>query len=103
MGAETVAKASAIFMLATLFCLGVSWILLITQKATLSEAIFEAVSAFSTCGFTLGLTSRLDLFGQIVVACTMFCGRLGVLTVVVAMTLSSPSLVRYPEEKILIG
>jgi trk system potassium uptake protein TrkH len=100
---ETVTKASVIFVLALLFCGGVSWLLLVTQEATLSEAIFETVSAFSTCGFTLGLTTRLDLFGQVLLAGTMFCGRLGVLTVVVAMTRSSPSLVKYPEEKILIG
>ncbi|MBT9586537.1 potassium transporter [bacterium] len=100
---ETVTKASAIFVLALVFCGVVSWLLLITQPATLPEAIFETVSAFSTCGFTLGLTTRLDLFGQFLVAATMFCGRLGVLTVVVAMTRTSTSLVRYPEEKILIG
>lgn len=100
---ETVAKASTIFVLALVFCCAVSWLLLITQPATLPEAMFETVSAFSTCGFTLGLTGRLDSFGQFLVAATMFCGRLGVLTVVVAMTQSRPSLVRYPEEKILIG
>ena len=103
MAPETVAKASTIFVLALVFCCAVSWLLLITQPATLPEAMFETVSAFSTCGFTLGLTGRLDSFGQFLVAATMFCGRLGVLTVVVAMTQSRPSLVRYPEEKILIG
>ena len=100
---ETVAKAGTILVLALVLCGTVSWLLLVTQQATLSQAIFETVSAFSTCGFTLGLTPQLNLFGQILLATTMFCGRLGVLTVVVAMAQSRPSLIRYPEEKILIG
>lgn len=100
---ETINKACAIVVLASLFCGLVAWLLLITQPATLAEAIFETISAFATCGFTLGLTGRLDLFGQLLIAFTMFCGRLGVLTVVVAMTRHSVSLVKYPEEKILIG
>jgi len=100
---ETVTKACAILSLALVFCTSVTWLLLLTQKATLTEAAFETVSAFATCGFTLGLTSRLDLLGQIIIALTMFCGRLGVLTVVVALTRDQRSLVTYPEEKILIG
>ncbi|MEW6279490.1 MAG: potassium transporter TrkG [Candidatus Eremiobacterota bacterium] len=100
---ETVIKAAAILTLAVSFVAGVSWLLLLTQEATVHEAVFETVSAFATCGFTLGLTPRLDAFGQFLIALTMFCGRLGVLTVVAALTDPSPSLVSYPEEKVLIG
>ena len=48
----------SLFVLAT-----ITWLLLLTQQATLTEAMFETVSAFATCGFTLGLTPRLDLVG----------------------------------------
>lgn len=101
---ETVLKAAAILTI-SLFVVGVvTWLLLLTQPTTLSEALFETVSAFATCGFTLGLTPQLDLFGQLLIALTMFWGRLGALTIVVALAQRdvSPQVV-YPEEQILIG
>lgn len=101
--AEFVQKAAAVLVLSGVFCMTIAWLLLVTQQASLDEALFETTSAFSTCGFTLGLTSRLDGFGQGLIALAMFCGRLGVLTVVVALTRVRPSLVQYPEEKILMG
>jgi trk system potassium uptake protein len=101
---ETVSKAVAIVTAATLLVLAVTWLLLLTQPATLAEALFEAVSAFATAGFTLGLTPRLDLFGRLLIALTMFCGRLGALTVVVALARRAPAApVSYPEEQVLIG
>ncbi|GMU55806.1 MAG: potassium transporter [Candidatus Xenobia bacterium] len=99
----TIFKAAAILTLAMGFVGLISWLLLLTQQATLAEALFETVSAFATCGFTLGLTPRLDAFGQLLICLTMFCGRLGVLTVVAAFTEPARTLVTYPEEKILIG
>jgi trk system potassium uptake protein TrkH len=101
---ETVHKAIAIVVTALLLVVGVTWLLLLTQPATLAEAMFEAISAFATSGFTLGLTPRLDLFGRLLIAATMFWGRLGALTVVVALARPFPrSAIEYPEEQILIG
>jgi len=101
---ETVSKAVAILTVATLVVLLVTWLLLLTQPATLAEALFEAVSAFATAGFTLGLTPRLDLFGRVLIALTMFVGRLGAITVVIALARRAPPApVSYPEEQILIG
>jgi trk system potassium uptake protein TrkH len=99
-----VSKAVAILASSLVFVLLVTWLLLLTQSTTLVEALFEAISAFATCGFTLGLTPRLDGFGQALIAFTMFSGRLGILTLVVALTAeTTPSPIAYPEEKILIG
>lgn len=101
---ETVSKAVAILTVAALVVLLVTWLLLLTQPATLEEALFEAVSAFATAGYTLGLTPRLDLFGRLLIALTMFVGRLGAITVVVALARRAPvAPVGYPEEQILIG
>ncbi len=101
---ETVLKATAVLMVALMLCGVVTWLLLLSQPTTLPEALFEAVSAFATCGFTLGLTPKLDLFGRLLVAFTMFWGRLGALTIVVTLTQRdiSPA-VSYPEEQILVG
>lgn len=101
---DAVAKAASLLLVALGLCLMVSWLLLMTQKTNMTEAVFEAVSAFSTCGFTLGLTAKLDTFGQILIAATMLCGRLGLLTVVVAFGSShKPHPITYPEESILMA
>lgn len=101
---ETIMKAVAILSSSLAFVLLVSWLLLVTQNTTLDAALFEAISAFATCGFTLGLTPKLNGFGQFLVAFTMFAGRLGILTLVVSLTDETPpSPLAFPEEKILIG
>lgn len=101
---ETVSKAVAILTGASLIVLTTTWLLLLTQPATLAEALFEAVSAFAKAGFTLGLTPRLDLFGRVLMALTMFLGRLGAISVVVALAHRTPAApVAYPEEQVLIG
>jgi len=70
----------------------------------LAVAAYLVVSAFATCGLTLGFTSELNLFGQLLICLVMFWGRLGALTIVVALTRQPrPHPVHYPEEQILIG
>jgi len=46
---------------------------------------FETVSAFSTTGFSTGITPDLSAGGKIVLIFAMFIGRLGPLTVVLAL------------------
>jgi len=47
---------------------------------------FETVSAFGTVGFSTGITSSLSAAGQFLLVFTMFVGRLGPLTVALALT-----------------
>lgn len=49
------------------------------------EVLFEATSAFSTTGLSMGLTSELSPIGKIIVTITMFAGRLGPLTLAYAL------------------
>ena len=102
---EILFKAAAIVTGAAIMIAVVTWLLLLTQdNVTLIAALVESVSAFSTCGFTLGLTPRLDLFGQLLIAGLMFFGRVGTLTLIVAIARPTvPAAVSYPEERILIG
>lgn len=100
----TVQRAAAVLSVSLTVVLLATWLLLLTHDATLDEAAFEVVSAFATCGLTLGFTSELNLFGQLLICLVMFWGRLGALTIVVALTRQPrPHPVHYPEEQILIG
>jgi trk system potassium uptake protein TrkH len=66
--------------------------------------LFEAVSALGTVGLTTGITPTLSAPGKVVVIVLMFVGRLGPLTVAVAIARQKlgPD-VRLAEEPIMIG
>lgn len=68
----------------------------------LVKITFEAFAAFSTTGITMGVTSDLSSFGKFVLLITMFIGRVGALTVLIAFVRQSNQLLyRYPKEDIL--
>jgi len=76
------------------------------QNASFLEVMFEAISAFGTVGLSLGITTELSVIGKIVVAITMFFGRVGPLTIFLALAQrrqKNMGTLRYPEEKIIIG
>lgn len=100
---EALHKTSIVITTAFLVNFLVTWLLLLTQEATFQEALFESVSAFGTVGFSLGLTGRLDFLGQVLLMLLMFWGRLGALTIIVALAQPRvPERVGYPEESILL-
>ncbi len=103
-GSFTVRRASAVLTISLLVIITATWLLLITHPhAVLDKVIFEVVSAFATCGLSLEYTSNFDLSGQIIIALVMIWGRLGALTIVLALAQLVPnSNLQYPEEKILI-
>lgn len=104
LGMATLRRASAVLTVSLLVVVTVTWVLLITHPgASLDRVLFEVISAFATCGLSLGYTSNLSLFGQVVISLVMFWGRLGALTIILALAqLAPPRLIAYPEEQILI-
>lgn len=101
---ETIAKAVAIMTVSTLVCFFVSIVLLAEMPKEFFPVIFEVVSAFSNTGYSLGLTAQLDSFGRILIAFTMFWGRLGPLTLVVLLAQRErPTHIRYPSEQVVLG
>lgn len=101
---EMIRKASAVLTVSLFVVLTSSWLLLMTHDVDAQTAIFEVVSAFATCGLSLDFTSQLSGFGQTVIMFMMFWGRLGALTLLLALThRGAKRRVSYPEEKILIG
>ncbi len=99
-------KALTVIIIAFAIVLSSLIILTFTESATFMELLFETVSAFATVGLTLGITSTLTVPGRIVIIFLMFIGRVGLITIGVALVVrnSKPtSGVQYPEEKILVG
>jgi potassium uptake TrkH family protein len=71
---------------------------------TFAECLLEAVSAASIVGLSTGITAELPTGGQLLVAALMFMGRIGTLTLVIALALQERErLYQFPEERPLIG
>ncbi|GGA47683.1 TrkH family potassium uptake protein [Paenibacillus physcomitrellae] len=102
---DLVFRALAISMIGIGLVFTGSFLLEVTEKGLpLMNLAFEAVSAFGTVGLTLGVTPNLSEWGKIIIMLLMFVGRLGPLTIALALTHSKhDSKLKYPEEKILIG
>ncbi|WP_322820593.1 TrkH family potassium uptake protein [Chloroflexus sp.] len=100
-----VRRAAAVLSISLFVVLLASWLIVATHDATLDQVVFEVVSAFATCGLTLGFTSKLNTFGQLIIIAVMFWGRLGALTIITAIARqnTTPQPITYPEEQILIG
>ena len=87
----------------TLVALG-ALTLMVTNEVTMPDALFEAISAFATVGLSTGITPELDLAGQAVLMPLMLIGRVGPLTLFVALVLRERErLYAYPEERPLVG
>lgn len=95
----------------TLFFVGATLVITVTMILSYTEPgqsfmtlLYETVSAFATVGLTLGFTPKLSEIGKILIMIMMYLGRVGPLTVVLALTRTKTNTgVKYPEGKILIG
>lgn len=68
------------------------------------EALFEAISAFATCGLSTGLTGDLPEQGAYILSITMWLGRVGTVTMAAALaSREHKQLFRLPEERIIVG
>lgn len=103
---EQVAKSMAIVLLAILLIFSVSTGLMITEgQNNFLMVLFETVSAFGTVGLTMGLTPALTAGGKILIILTMFLGRLGTMTMVLALAEKGKSKlnINHPRGNIMVG
>lgn len=96
-------KAVAVTSLSLLAILVVALTLSFTERFSFQQIAFETVSAFGTVGFSTGITPDLTPAGKMLLSLSMFIGRLGPLTVALALAREEPRPVRYAEEKVRVG
>jgi trk system potassium uptake protein TrkH len=101
----TVWRAVTVLIVSLAVVMVATWLLLLDTKLAFSPTIFEVVSAFSTTGLSLGITPELDTPGRLILIALMFWGRLGAVTIMLALFRAEPrkTLVKYPEEVVLVG
>jgi len=108
---DVVRKALAVLFLA------LGWVFIATFLLALVEykrytgsgnfflrILFEVTSAFGTVGLSTGITQALSTPGKLIIILTMFAGRIGPLTLALAVALQHEKVAyKYPETKIMIG
>lgn len=82
----------------------VTFLIMLTHNESLMTVLFEVCSAIGTVGLSLGLTTKLNVLGQILIVVTMFLGRVGPLTLAFALAYKKKQAdYRYPSGKVMIG
>lgn len=75
-----------------------------TQNLPFERLLFEVVSAFGTVGLSIDITTKLDNFGRILVILLMFVGRIGPMTMALAIgERSRPKGYRLAEGRLAVG
>lgn len=72
---------------------------------SLEAIVFETLSAFGTVGLSYGITPDLHAVSKLLLIVSMFIGRLGPLTLAIALARRAESTpqIRYPEVKVMVG
>lgn len=109
----TVDKAVRIFVVAIVVIALATLILLYTEipagvgfnenGTPFLKILFEVVSAYSTCGLSMGLTGELSAMGQLVICTVMFIGRMGPLFLISAVAGMNQNTTWFAEEDIMVG
>ena len=99
-----VASAFTILMMGMVVVGVGATILSTTEKISLTELMFETISAFATVGLSIGIISELSVPGRLVIIVLMFIGRVGPLTLFSAFsTRTSGVRIEYPIADISVG
>ena len=95
---------SILVIFAALFMVGFLVLLGTEPSMPFEELLFETMSALATVGVSTGITPDLSTAGKLVVTFLMFVGRIGPLTLALAVGEAGERVaLRYPEGKIMVG
>jgi len=101
---QVVYRALSVVLLGSGLVFVVAFLLTVMNPARFVETLFEAVSAAGTVGASTGITTELDTPSRLLVTATMYAGRLGPLTLVLALAARARPVTSRPAvESIRIG
>jgi trk system potassium uptake protein TrkH len=111
---EIVRRAALVISVVTLWNLVGILLLALSESGhhpalRLEQLIFEQISAFATCGLsanagaTVSLSAEFTPIGKLWIIATMYLGRVGPLTLALAVLKPPRQLYAYPSERVMIG
>ncbi|MFV0452586.1 MAG: TrkH family potassium uptake protein [Propioniciclava sp.] len=101
---ETIRQALTVVLLGFAAVSVAAALVLFDTRFTLSEVLFECISAFGTVGLSLGITADLPAESLVILMTLMFLGRVGTISVAAALSLNQRHRrYRLPEERPIVG
>ena len=102
---ESVKKAVAVVVTFLTICTISTVLLMATSNISVIDAVYETVSATATVGLSRNLTATLNTFGKLIIIVTMYFGRVGPISLAVALGSKNESqnVISEPTEDISIG
>lgn len=103
--ASLVINALSIYGLMVFLSVFGATVLTMTSPLSLTDALYECVSAIATVGLSCNATSRLSLPGKLLICLYMYFGRVGVLTIALGFLhpRTTEPRYRYADTSLLIG
>jgi trk system potassium uptake protein TrkH len=109
---EVVSRSISIFVVSFVLASALAFLLLLTEvvpqphrgeQGVFLDLLFETVSAYGTVGLSTGVTAHLSMWGKAILIGAMFAGRLGPLTLAMAVGRTPRRHIRYAEEDLIVG
>ncbi len=102
---QAVSKAVAVVCVAFLIQFTAAVLLEAVSGADVLDVLYETVSATATVGLTRDFTGTLDLWGKLIIIVTMYLGRVGPVSLFIALNTrkENVNLIRNPTEQISVG
>lgn len=102
---QAVNKAVAVVFMAFTIMFTSTLLLSAVTNADALDIVYETVSATATVGLTRNLTPILNIWGKLIVIVTMYLGRVGPISLVIAFNTKKEkkNIIKNPTEKISIG
>lgn len=103
--ADVVKKSNAVVVINLSLAFVASCAVMALQPdISMTDVVFEVLSAINTVGMTTGITRNLNIASKLIVALLIYCGRLGSLSFALIFAKKPASnAVREPQEKIIVG
>ena len=101
-----VQRSFAVFTMAGILTFAGTITILVVENGKISflQAFFEVMSAFGTCGLSLGVTDDISGMSKVVLMILMFIGRVGLISFIIMIGgRREPDKYHYPKERIQIG
>lgn len=101
---DIVYKTITIITISMLLIIVMVMVLSATEQVDFINIFFEVISAFGTVGLSTGITPYLSVIGRLALVVTMFAGRVGPLTLALAISMrQKKASYSYPEERLIVG
>ena len=102
---QAISKAVAVVTVSFMIMFISTILLSVVTNADIMDIAYETVSATATVGLTRNLTSSLNSWGKIIIIITMYLGRVGPISLLIAFNTkkNKSNIIKDPVEEISIG